>query len=101
MEKLIEDTFGVPVQNWQAVAVNPPNRTSISFEAVEFLDPHSPVDAPNVYVAYVHQSVGVVFHVLNKNREAAKPSLQMSMETYADDGDAYKAQAAFNKRKGR
>ncbi len=99
VEKLIEETFNAPAQNWQAVSVNSAARKAVSFEAVEFLDPATPANSPDVYVAYVHQTVGVVFHVLNKNRDAAKPSLQMSMETYLDGADAGKARSDYLKRK--
>jgi hypothetical protein len=99
VEKLIEDTFEEAAQNWQAVTVNSGGKKAVSFEAVEFLDPKTPANTPDVYVAYVHQSVGVVFHVANKNREAAKPSLQMSMETYLEGDEAAKARANFSKRK--
>jgi hypothetical protein len=98
VEKRIEDYFEVPARNWQPVTVNPPNRTAITFDAVEFNDPQN---AAAVYRAYVHQSAGVIFHFLKANREAANPSLQMSMETYADGGEASKATADFSKRGAR
>jgi len=40
----------------------------------------------------------VVFHFLKVNREAAKPSIQMSLESYAEGGEASKASTDFNKR---
>jgi hypothetical protein len=95
VKKMIEDRFDVPAQNWPPVTVNPPNRKPNIFEAVEFNDSHNPAA---VYQAYVHQSVGVVFHFLKVNREAAKPSIQMSLESYAEGGEASKASTDFNKR---
>jgi hypothetical protein len=95
VEKEIEDRFDAPVPNWQPVTVNAPNRKPITFEAVEFNDPQN---GAAVYQAYVHQSAGVVFHFLKANREAARPSLQMSMETYAEGEEASKAMTDFNKR---
>jgi hypothetical protein len=94
-KKVIEDRFNAPALNWQPVTVNAPNRKPITFEAVEFNDPQN---GAAVYQAYVHQSVGVVFHFLKANREAANSSLQMSLQTYAEGSEALKATADFNKR---
>jgi hypothetical protein len=101
-EKLIEERLGSTALNWQPVEVNPPGRPPIAFETVEFFDPKVPANTA-VYVAYVHQSagrpaVGVVFRVLKSNRDAAGPSLKMSMESYAEAGDAFKARDDFKKR---
>jgi hypothetical protein len=98
VEKLIEDRFNVSALPWQSVTVNPPNRQPIKFGSVEFNDSSAPANAPAVYQVYIHMSVGVVFRFLTANREAARPSVQMSMETFADGGDAFKAWADFNKR---
>jgi hypothetical protein len=105
VEKSIEDHLGAPAGNWRAFQVNPPGRPQIAFEAVRFDDPKvtAPANAPAVFVAYVHQTagfpaVGVVFRVLKTNQDAALPSLKMSMETYAEQGDAYKARADYGKR---
>jgi hypothetical protein len=103
-QKLIEEKLGTAGLNWQPVEVNPPGRPPIAFKAVEFFDQQAPASAPAVFVAYVHQTagfpaVGVVFRVLKTNRDAAAPSLKMSMETYAEQGDAYKALADYRKRK--
>ncbi len=95
VKKMIEDRFDVPAQPWQPVTINPSNRKPIIFEAVEFNDSRN---AAAAFRAYVHQSAGVVFHFLKVNREAANPSLQMSMETYADGGEAFKANDDFTKR---
>jgi hypothetical protein len=98
VEKLIEDAFEVPAQNWQPATINPPNRKPNTFEAVEFNDPKVQTKGPAVYRAYVHPSVGVVFHFLKSKREEANPSLQMSMETYGEAGDAFKSSSNFSKR---
>jgi hypothetical protein len=102
-QKLIEEQLGTAGLNWQPVEVNPPGRPPIAFKAVEFFDPRAPASATAVFVAYVHQTagfpaVGVVYRVLKTNRDAAGPSLKMSMETYAEQGDAYKARADYGKR---
>jgi hypothetical protein len=100
VEKEIEEHFDASALPWQAVTINPPNRQSILFESVEFNDARASANAPAVYQVYVHQSVGVVYHFLKAKREAALPSIQMSMEAYAEAGDAYKAITEYNKRSG-
>ena len=75
----------------------------MTFDAVEFADPRAPANAaPADYIAYVHQTaglpaVGVVFRVLQSNRAAADPAVKMSLETFAEQPDSYKARAAYGK----
>ena len=102
-QKLIEEKCGTVGLNWQPVEVSPPGRPPLAFKAVEFFEPQPRASGAAVFVAYVHQTagfpaVGVVFRVLKSNREAAGASLKMSMETYAEQGDAYKARFDYGKR---
>lgn len=102
-QKVIEEKLGTAGLNWQPVTVTPWGRAPIAFKAVEFFDAQAPANAPAVFAAYVHQTagfpgVGVVFRVLKSSREAAAASLKMSMETYAEQGEAFKARNEFNKR---
>ena len=103
LERQIEDRLGATAQNWQPVEIHPPfGRQAVAFDAVEFVDPRSPANAPANFIAYVHQTagrppVGVVFRVLQSSRGAAGDAVKMSMETYAEEPDSYKARANAGK----
>ncbi len=103
LEKAIADRLGAAAPNWQPVEVRPPfGRPAVAFDAVEFADPRAAANAPADYIAYVHQTpglpaVGVVFRFLQSNRAAADPAVKMSLETFAEQPDSYKARAAYGK----
>ncbi len=104
LERQLEAVFGAPAQNWQPVEITHlfgrPATTLTDF--AEFADARAPANAPANCVAYVHQEAGqpaaaVVFRVLQAKRAAAGDAIKMSMQTYAERGDASKARATYAK----
>ena len=81
---------------------HPFGRPPLTFDAVEFVDPRAPANAPASYIAYVHQApgqpaVGVVFRVLQTNRVFVDAAVKMSMQSYAQKDDAFKARGMYSK----
>ena len=103
LEKQIEAILGAAPQNWQPVEINHPfGRPPLTFDAVEFVDPRAAANAPANYIAYVQQApgqppVGVVFRVLQTNRGFAGDAVKMSMQSYAEHADAFKARSIYGK----
>jgi hypothetical protein len=102
--KQIENWLGAPKEKWTTYTAAPPNnRPPLAFDAAEF---PAPPQKTGVFLVYVRPAasntatVAVLFHLASA-ATSVPDAVKMSLETYADSGEAAQASMNYNKRMNR